>query len=130
MRNPVTFGFISIVLGLTLALGACSTNPLLVADPAHLVTPQQKVDAAINQANASITAAARTLMSAYKDGVYTRDEARSIDAKLEEAAQYTNKADDFLRVGDLYNADSQLKLATSIVKIVTDELVKAKNGSK
>ena len=120
-----------VVLGCVLALGGCANNPLAVhQDTAKLVTPQQKAQAAVDQANATIAAAARTLVNGYQAGVYTKDEAKKLRDDLVTASNYVDKAEDYGKLGDLANAQTQLQLASTIVDLVQAQLIKAKNGAK
>lgn len=120
---------IAILFGL--ALGGCANNPLaVVADPATLVSPQQKVDAAINQANATIAAAAHTLLEGYQAGAYTKAEAGKFRDDLVTATKYIDRATDYAKLGDLTDAKNQIALASALVALVQTELIEIKNGSK
>jgi hypothetical protein len=122
---------VSLALGLTLALGACANNPLsVISNPASLVTPQQKAQGAIDQANATIAAAAKTILDGVNSGVYTKDQARHYFDDLSQAAKYIDQAQGFVASGDVVSANNILKLEGSIVSAIQAELIKAKNGSK
>lgn len=125
MRNYV----IALYFGVLLSIGGCANNPLsVVSNPASLVTPQQKAQASIDQANASIAAAAKTILDGVNSGVYTKIEASHFFDDLSTASHYADQAQEYVAVGDYTNSANILKLEAAIVSAITADLVKTKNG--
>lgn len=125
MRNFIIAAFLAVSL-----LG-CANSPLsVVRDPTTLVTPQQKAQATIDQANASIAATAKTVLDGVNSGVYSKAEGAHYFDDLSQAAKYIDQAQGFVAIGDYTNSANVLKLEASIVSAITAELVRAKNGSQ
>ena len=117
-------------LFLALSLVGCANNPFsVVRDPAKLVTLAQKLDAAIDQANATIAATARQLINSIKSGAIDKVDGTKYYNLLMDASKAVDTADEYLKVGDLTSAQGQLALETLIVNEVTAYLVKMK-GTK
>lgn len=124
MHNKLKGVGIAIVLGLTLGLGGCTPKDLVVHDPATLVTPADKVEAAIDQAYATHSSVTITLNQNYKDGVITREKKNSYAVMTRKALNYIDTADTFLANGDIDNAQIQVALAKSIFTAIQLELAK------
>lgn len=118
---------LSVILGLSLALGACSQKDLLVHDPATLVTPQQKIQAGIDQAKLVTVSIIRTAIADREAGVYTDDEWYNIKETINDTINYLDKAQSALSVGDEVLSKGQLELADSALNYLKAELIKRKN---
>lgn len=123
MRKLIIACFTAVVL-----MGGCAGNSLLVHDPVKVVTVQQKIDAAIDQSNAGIAAAARQLKTMYKNNVIEHDQAQKYYDFLMEAASNTDAASDLLSVGNLSEAEAQLALAKALTAQVVAYLVQVKGA--
>ena len=115
------------IIGLSLVFGGCGIDNLLVRDPTKLETPVQKVQASIDQINATITAVARAVLSDYRADVITKEEARNYNEKLIEAINCANKAQSALSLGEELEAKDKVQLAQTLITWLETELVKAKN---
>lgn len=112
-------------------MGGCAGNSLFVHDPAKVVTVQQKIDAAIDQSNAAIAAAARQFKTMYTSGVLEHDQAQKYYDILIDASTKTDTASSLLNVGNLAEADAQLALAQALTDQVVAYLVaEKKKGTK
>lgn len=109
---------------MAVALVGCTPKDLVVHDPATLVTPTQKVDAALDQAYATHAAVTTTLLQNYKDGVIDKPTKDGYAAKTKDALKYINAADGFFAQGDLTNAQVQLNLANGLIVEVQQALAK------
>lgn len=118
---------LSIILGMSLALGACSQKDFLVHDPATLVTPQQKIQAAIDQAKLVTVSVIRTAVSNREAGMYTDDEWFNIKETINDATTYLDRAQEALNIGDEVVSQGQLALADSALNYLRAELIKRKN---
>lgn len=87
--------------------------------------PQKEAFRQITNFNATITAAARSLLA--NKPSFTEDQYADYSKYLKDAAAKSDKAEDFVKVGDLTSADGQMKLASIALNLVQAELLKIKN---
>lgn len=112
---------------MSFVLMGCAGNPLAVhSDPAKLVTPQQKLDAAIDQVNGVIMVAARQLKTADYNELIAREDTIKFFDILTKAADAADTASSLLNIGDLTESENQVKLAQSFVDQVTAYLITIK----
>lgn len=121
---------LSVILGLSLALGSCSARDLVVHDPATLVTPVQKIQAGIDQAKLTVVAVIRGAVADREAGVYTDDEWYVLKEQINEVTRHIDSAQDALNLGDEVMSGGQLKLAESAIDYLKAELIKRKNEGK
>lgn len=111
-----------------LILSACGSQPI---HPEKPKTPQQVAQQAIDEANAGITAAASTLIQAYKDGAVSDANLKDWRQTLNEARDAADKAQSLLDVGDLSTAQGKIAAAQALLTVAQKRLVaiKAKQSS-
>lgn len=116
------------VLLLALFLTACGSKPI---HPDKPKSPQEVAQQSIDEANAAITAAASTLLQAYKDGAVSDANVREWRGDLNEAAATLDKAQALLDVGDLSTAQGKVKAAQALLQLAQKRLlaIKAKQSS-
>src|SRR3990172_1277751 len=103
---------LSIALGLSLTLVGCETaEKYQFKNPEELVSPQQKVQFAIDNANIAITSAARTVQRDLKKNLMTKDTAAGYFAKLVDASIKIDEAQKLLDKLDFVASKDKLKSA-------------------
>ena len=87
----------ALVLGLALALGACTSVPKL---PTNLSEAQASAQASINDANAWLTATSNVIAANVKEGIMTKAEGQAALDKVRAIARQVDEAQAFLRAGN------------------------------
>jgi predicted small lipoprotein YifL len=106
-----------------LALTACGSKPI---HPDKPKTPQEAAQQALDEANVDITAAASTLIQAYKDGAVSDANLRDWRETLNEARDAADKAQALLNVGDLSTAQGKIKAAQALLGVAQKRLLAIK----
>lgn len=75
---------------------------------------QQQTQNLVDNLNATITAASKTVVAKTKQGVIPQKDGAEYHDKLVEAGKKLDKAKEFLALGDITNADVQYKAALLI----------------
>lgn len=114
---------IILTLLVALALAACGSQPI---HPEKPQTPQQTAQQALDETNAAITAAASTLIQAYKDGAVSDANLKEWRQTLNEAAEAADKAQALLNVGDLSTAQGKIKAAQALLGVAQKRLIAIK----
>jgi len=116
------------VVLVALILSACGSQPI---HPEKPKTPQQVAQQAIDEANAGITAAASTLLQAYKDGAVSDANLKDWRQTLNEARDVADQAQAFANVGDWSTAKGKADAAAALLNVVQKRLlaIKAKQSS-
>lgn len=126
MRNFL----VSIILGLSLSLGACTSFPTSVRPVEANATVQQKLQVAIDNANAAIAAAASTVLSNYQQEALTEAEAKKLYNRLVMAGAYVDAAEALNKQGDIQSAQGQLNLAQALLNATKSRLIElSKKGN-
>jgi hypothetical protein len=116
---------VSIVLGLTLALGGCASQfSLFKKEQIEQMTPVQKAQASIKQGYANHASITTTLWLNYKDGIITKAEKDKYSQDTRKVLDYLDEADDFVAAGDISSAELKLKLVNEIIPALQRELAR------
>jgi outer membrane lipopolysaccharide assembly protein LptE/RlpB len=120
----------SVLLGTVIALGGCGLEKGVRPDvKIENTTTQQKLQIAIQNADAAIAAAEKTLIDSVKSNVIEYQEGYSYHLKLVDAAQKLDKAVAFYNLGDWTSAEIQLTVTKGLLKSVQDYLLTIKTGT-
>lgn len=122
MRKLLT----SILLGLTLVVTpACNglTGNVRSDVSWEQATPQKKAQLTIDNINAAITAADKTLVEKVQAGVIPYEDGYEYHNKLVAASKNLDQATTFVKLGDLTQADTQIKAAQAISSFVEQYLL-------
>lgn len=102
---------------LALAISACS------------MFQPKPIPERVNDGYIAITAAAQEIKSGLDQGYYTKDEAKGYVDSLADAKSKLDKADEFIKLGDLTLAENQIRLANAAMGDVRKWL-NTKKGEK
>lgn len=118
---------IAVVLFLSLGvLQGCASIGELPRDPTKtecLGSIEARVQCGVDNANALISAATKTVTEAFLEGSMDRDEAWKYSYELERAAGYVDEAERLLVLKKTLDAQSKLELAHKVISIIESELV-------
>lgn len=114
---------VAMIVGYTVGLVGCGMPPQ--GAPATLQTAMEKAQAAINEANTLLAAAAVTVEQNTKAGILTRAEAQAYVAKLRELARKVDEAQAALRLGDV----TQAGIVNKLVLALHAEIAKRARGA-
>lgn len=121
----------SLVLGLSLVLGSgCAAFTGDVRSDKVATTPQQITQKAIDNANAAIIAADKTLVAQVKAGAIPFDDGKAAHDKLNSAAAYVELAEGLMKNGDWNEASTQLKIGNGLLTVVQGYLIKMAQETK
>lgn len=115
---------IAITLGLSLVLGMGGCGSFSVHDPAIVLTPVQKAQAAIDQVKAVVTSLNRSAVANRGAGIYTDLEWTNLKAKLNDAKVYIDQAQGYLDAGSTALSQGNLALANAVIGLIKSELIK------
>ena len=113
------------ILGLALSFGACTTQPIGGVDKT-LYQPLQQAQAAVNEYNALLTAAASVVAQNVKDGIWTKAEGAAYVAKLEDLAKKVDSAQSLVRIGDPKAGDQAALVKTLVTALHREIAAKAR----
>jgi hypothetical protein len=121
----------SVVLGVFLVLGSgCAAFSGDVRSDKVATTPQQITQKSIDNANAAIAAADKTLVLQVKAGAIPFDQGKAAHDKLNSAAAYVELAEGMMKNGDWNDAATQLKIGNGLLTVVQSYLIKASQEGK
>jgi hypothetical protein len=121
---------VGVLLAVSFVLGGCAAFTGDVRSDKVATTQQQITQKSIDNANAEIAAADKTLVTQVKAGAIPFDEGKSMHDKLNSAAAFVELAEGMMKNGDWTDASTQLKIGNGLLTVVQAYLVKAAQEGK
>lgn len=115
---------------LALSLVGCAAFSVHDRDTITNASPAVKVSYAIDQINASIAAAAQTIVAETQAGALTKSEERVYAADLQKITAAVKVAEATLAGGDPLTAQGQLAIAQQLLNLVQQQLIAAQAKGK
>lgn len=107
-------------------LPACSVigplQPAPVGASASLPEAGRVAQAAVNEANIALTAAAHVIAANVKDGIWTKPQAQSYLDKVKEYAKRVDQAQDLVRLGSFASAQAQADTVRALIVVLHREV--------
>jgi hypothetical protein len=120
----------SAILGVSLVLGGCAAFTGDVRSDKVATSPQQITQKSIDNANAAIAAADKTLVAQVKAGAIPFDDGKMYHDKLLQAAGFVELAEGMMKNGDWNDAATQLKIGNGLLTVVQSYLIKTSQEGK
>lgn len=121
---------ILLILALTFLPAACAllgpVEPLAPASvPTTLPEAGRQAQAAINEANLALTAAANVIGSNVKEKIWTKTQAQGYLDRVRDYAKRVDRAQELVRLGDFTQGKNQAQAVRSLILVLHREVAAA-----